>query len=422
MRLRRLTGLSRPLIVNSVLVAMVLGAAGWAYLQFAGADAAAATDAASVTVPVGQGTVTATVTASGSVRSAKAAVADFATGGTVTEILVNVGQQVAAGDVLARVDDTVARRELAAAEADLTAARAALDRAETAGGATGDAESEVTRAELAVEEASAAVDGTTLVAPMAGTVVAVNGSLGGSTGGSSGSSSGGGSGSTTGGSSGSSSGAGGTGTGGTGSTASASGFIDLADLTQLEVTASVSETDAARIAVGQSATVRWNALADTEATATVGIIDPNATTTNGVVSYPVTLDLATVPEGVRPGQTVEVTVVVGEAVDVLTLSSAALTGTGSRQAVTVSADGEQVTRMVEIGLQGDDTVEIVSGLTAGEQVVVTVPTESTGSNSGGGFPGGGLPGGGFTGGGGFPGGGFNGGGGPGGGGPGGGGR
>ncbi|WFE22618.1 HlyD family efflux transporter periplasmic adaptor subunit [Solwaraspora sp. WMMD937] len=391
MPVRRLAGLRRPLILNAILVLAVLGLLGWTYHTVVGPDntAVAAGSAATATVVVEQATVTATVTASGSVRSAKTAVADFVTGGTVTEILVSVGQQVDEGAVLARVDDTVAQRELDAARANLDAAQDALDTAEVAGVSTADAVAAVTEAELAVDEAQAAVDGTTLTAPVAGTVVAVNGSVGASTGGGTGSSS-------AGGGTGSSSAGGGT---GSSSSSGASGFVDLADLTQLEVTASVSETDATRLETGQPATVRWNALPDTEATASIGVIDPNAATTNGVVSYPITLDLDSLPEGVRPGQTVEVTVVVGEAVDVLTVSPAALTGTGTRQSVTVLVDGAQVSRTVEVGLQGDDAVEIISGLAVGEQVVVVIPTES--ESGSGGFPGGG----GLTGGGGFPGGG-----------------
>ncbi|WP_123607404.1 efflux RND transporter periplasmic adaptor subunit [Micromonospora sp. Llam0] len=394
MPVRHLAGLRRPLIINAVLAVAVLGTLGWTYYAVVGTDTAAADLSDTATVTVGQATVTATVTASGSVRSAKTAVADFVTSGTVTEILVAVGDQVDEGTVLARVDDAVAQRELDAAQANLDAARDALDTAETAGESTADADAEVADAELAVTEAQAAVDGTTLVAPMAGTVVAVNGSVGASSGGGTGtSSSGGGTGSA------------GSGAETTGSSSSASGFVDLADLTSLEVTASVSETDAVQLEVGQPATVQWNALADAEATATVGVIDPNATTTNGVVSYPITLDLDSVPDGVRPGQTVEATVVVGEAVDVLTVSPAALTGTGTRASVTVLVDGAQVSRTVEVGLRGADAVEIVSGLTAGEQVVITIPTESESGT--GGFPGGsGFPGGGgLTGGGGFPGGG-----------------
>ncbi|BCJ60700.1 hypothetical protein Jiend_41220 [Micromonospora endophytica] len=148
----------------------------------------------------------------------------------------------------------------------------------------------------------------------------------------------------------------------------------------------------------------WNALADATATATLTSIDPNATSSNNVVTYGVVFSLDSLPEGVRSGQTVEVSVEVGRAEDVTYVNSAALTSVGNRHTVTVLENGQQVTRAVEVGLTGDQAVEITSGLTVGEQVVInTSTTGGSGSQSGGGFPGGGGPGG--TTGGGFPGGG-----------------
>ncbi len=392
----RLARLRRPsLLVNAALGVLVLGGGVWAYTVFrddspAGADSGAATR----TVEVAQGTVTATVSSSGTVQSASTASAEFGTSGTVTEIRVKVGDLVKKGQVLAVVDDAAAQRARTAAEANLTAAQAALDRAEAAGDDTTDADTEVTSAELAVEEAEEAVAGTVLKAPMAGTVVAVNGSVGASSGG----------GSSSGGSSGSGSGSQGGASSSGSSSSSSSGFIDIADLTELEVSASVAEADATKLKAGQSATVTWNALADATATATLTSIDPNATSSNNVVTYGVVFSLDSLPEGVRSGQTVEVSVEVGRAEDVTYVNSAALTSVGNRHTVTVLENGQQVTRAVEVGLTGDQAVEITSGLTVGEQVVInTSTTGSGGSQSGGGFPGGGGPGG--TTGGGFPGGG-----------------
>ena len=65
--------------------------------------------------------------------------------------------------------------------------------------------------------------------------------------------------------------------------------------------------------------------------------------------------------------------------------------------------GRTETRAIEVGVEGNQFVEVVSGLSVGEQVVVTVATGGTGTNNqipgGGGFqvPGGGglqVPGGG----------------------------
>lgn len=392
-------GLSPALLVNVVLALAVAGAATWAYTSFATAEAAESGAGGSRTVPVAQGSVTATVSASGTVRSASTASASFGTSGTVTEIRVQVGDKVTKGQVLAIVDDTAAQRQLDAAEANLDAAQAALDRAEEADSDTSEAEAEVEQAELDVDEAEDGVAGTTLKAPMAGTVTAVNGTVGSSASGGGSGSSGGGSTGSSGGSTGSS---GGGSTGSSGSDSSSSGFVEIADLTRLEVSASVAEADATKLKSGQAGTVTWNALPGTEATAELAAIDPNATSQNNVVTYGVTFTLDKLPEGVRAGQSVEVSVTVGQVDNVVYVNSAALTSVGTRHTVTVLEGGQRVVRPVEIGLEGDSTTEITSGLAVGDQVVINLPTTSTNQ---GGFPGGGFPGGGFPGGGGLQGGG-----------------
>jgi macrolide-specific efflux system membrane fusion protein len=376
----RLGSLRRPSVaVNAVLGLLLVAGAFWAYETVSGSDTGNAAAASVRSVPVQQGTVTASVTADGSLESASTAAASFVTGGTVTSISVRVGDKVRKGQVLAEVDPAAAKRTLAAAEADRDAARDAVDRAEDAGSDTSSAENEVTQAELAVDEAAAAVTGTTLKAPMAGTVVAVNGTLGSS----------------------SSGGSEAPASGAETSTAS-SGFIDLADLGKLQVTAAFAEADATKLKEKQAATVTWNALSGARQSARVVAVDPQAATANNVVTYGVTLSLDKVPAGAKPGQTVSVSVVTGEVTDAIFVNAAALTTVGDRHTVTVLANGAQEVRPVEIGLEGDRATQITSGLTVGEQVLLTT-TSTTGGTTGG-FPGGGLPGG-LTGGGAPPGGG-----------------
>jgi macrolide-specific efflux system membrane fusion protein len=396
--------LRRPSIaVNAALGAALVAGSLWAYQTLSGPDTAQAANASVRSVPVQQGTVTKTVTADGTVESGSTASASFVTGGTVTAINVTVGQVVKKGQVLAKVDPAEAQRGLDAADADLDAARDSLDRAEDAGSDTTTAENEVEQAELAVDEAEAAVAGTVLKAPMAGTVVAVNGTLGSSssgTGSSSSSSSGGGSGPSGSSSSSSSS-----------TSSSSEGFVGLADLTRMQVTAAFAEADATKLKEKQVATVTWNALSGTTASAKVTAIDPSATTANNVVTYGVTLTLDKVPAGAKVGQTVSVAVTTGSVADATFVNSAAITTVGNRHTVTVLANGQQQVRSVEIGLEGDSATQITSGVEVGEQVVLAATSTTTGGNSGG-FPAGGGGFGGLTGGGGPPaGGGFNGGGG-----------
>jgi macrolide-specific efflux system membrane fusion protein len=376
--------LRRPSVaVNVVLAVLLVAGAFWAYRTIHGPSTPTAANAASRTVPVLQGTVTASVTADGSVASASTASASFVTGGTVTAIDVQVGQKVKKGQTLAKVDPGAAQRTLAEANANLTAANDALDRAQTAGSDTSDAANQVTQAQLAVNDAQAAVDGTTLTAPMAGTVVAVNGTLGSSSSGSSSSSSGsaagGGSGSSGGGSGNSNSSSS---SSSSSSTSTSSGFIDLADLSKLNVTAAFAEADATKLKDGQAATITWNALSGTTETGKVAAVDPQATTSNSVVTYGVTLSLDKAPSGAKPGQTVSVSVTTGEAQNAVYVNSAAVTTVGNRHTVTVEANGQSQIVPVEVGLVGDNSTQITSGVQPGQQVAVTVASSTSGSGTG----------------------------------------
>jgi macrolide-specific efflux system membrane fusion protein len=88
--------------------------------------------------------------------------------------------------------------------------------------------------------------------------------------------------------------------------------------------------------------------------------------------------------------------------------NAAVSGNGSLATVTVQRGGKQSQQQVAVGLRGDSRTQIVSGLSAGDQVVIktTLPppgsaTTSTTTGSTGTLGGtGGRPGGGFGGGGG----------------------
>ncbi|GIE89804.1 membrane fusion protein, macrolide-specific efflux system [Actinoplanes regularis] len=366
--------------VNALLALLIVGAAIWGVNLLRGPSSgnkAKATDVRTVTVS--QGTVTKTVHADGAVASAATAAANFTTSGTVDSVKVKVGDKVAKGQLLAHVDAAGAQRSLDLAKANLDAANDALDRAQAAHTGTTIAQNEVTSAKLAVDDAAAAVAGTKLTAPMAGTVTAINGSLGSS----------------------SAVSATGGGSSGSGASASSSGFVDIADLTRLQITAGFSESDTTALKTGQSATVTWNALNGVETTGQVLAIAPTATTGNGVVTYAVTVSLPTPPEGAKPGQTVTVSVVTGSVANALKVNSAAVTVAGRRSTVTVlDSAGRQQIRQVEIGVEGDDAYQILSGLTAGEKVVVPTSTTTTGNSNlrgggfgpgGGGFSGGGAP-------------------------------
>jgi macrolide-specific efflux system membrane fusion protein len=355
--------------LNIALGVVALVGVGWAYTAVRASNTTTTNSTVSGrTVAVSRGSVVATVSASGSVQSGNTASADFATAGTISSISVKVGDAVTKGQVLATVDPTSSNAQLTTAQANLTAAKASLTRAQTSGddATIAQAQAQVTTAQAAVNDASRAVTGTTLTAPMAGTVTAINGSVGGASGSSG------------------SSGGGGGGQGSSASSSSSSGFIQLADLTVMQVSANFAEADATRLKVGQTTTVSWAALTGATATGKVATIAPTATTANNVNSYAVIMSLDTVPTGVRIGQTVTAKVTVGQADNVLRLPNAAVRAVGNRHQVTVTANGVSEVRTVEVGVEGDTFTEISSGVDEGEQVViVTTTTGSTNTGTGG---------------------------------------
>ena len=257
-------------------------------------------------VTVARGVVQSTVSGSGNLEPAKELDLSFGTSGTVTAVYVEAGDDVAKGQVLARIDQRSARVALAQANADYQATQDALASAESAasvssatpatetapqgdapvedttsgadsGMSVAEAEANVESARLAVEEAEQALADTVLRAPDKGTVAEVNGAVGDTTsGGSTQSATSSDSSSNT--SSGASGGLGGAGGGSSdtssGSSTSGSGFVTLADLDQLNLEVAFSESDIGKLKVGQAATVSVNALSDVlKSTRTWRVVD-----------------------------------------------------------------------------------------------------------------------------------------------------
>ncbi len=253
-----------------------------------------------------------------------------------------------------------------------------------------DAEEQVTEAQNAVDAAQRAVAGTVITAPVSGTVASVAGAVGQTVSGSGGSSTAGGS--------------GGGNSGGSGSSSSSSsstsgtptGFVVITNPTGMEVSADFSEADALKLQAGQSATVSLNAVSGSTLDAKVLSISSLPVSSSGsssgssAVQYAALLAITSDTTNLRTGLSASVQVTTGEADNALYVPTTAITGTGAASTVTIqSADGTTTRQNVVVGVQGNTDVQIVSGLTLGQKVVLTV-VSAGGSN---GFPSGGFPGG-----------------------------
>jgi len=297
-----------------------------------------------------------------------------------------------------------AKRQLTTQQASYTATVAQLDAKEKTPTDADLAGQKVSllNAQNAVATAQQNLDDTTLKAPIDGTVVTLNGKVGfaASSGGSSGTSGSG--------SSGSGAGASGSGSSGT------SAFLTLTDLSSLQVKVGFSESDATSVKPGLGATVTFDSLTGVTATGKVSSLDLTSTTVSNVVTYYayVALDPGAALAQVKPGMTASVQVVVNHADGVVTLPASAVTARGTTATVELmKGEDPKVTTPtpITLGLKGDSTVEVKSGLKAGDKIAVvrqsaaggTTTRTGTGTLTGGiggaggraGVPGGGRPGG-----------------------------
>jgi RND family efflux transporter MFP subunit len=180
--------------------------------------------------------------------------------------------------------------------------------------------------------------------------------------------------------------------------AATTSFITLSNPDSIKVRVGFSEADALRLRLGQNASVSLDSASERVFTGKVIAIDETQSLVNNVVTYYAEVNLVGDTAGVRIGMSATVEVIVDERKGVLTLPTRAVRGNGKTSIVQVqqaAVDGKEPTQaptQVQVGLRGNDRVEITSGLTEGQKVVIA-------STGGGGLPGGlQLPGGGGLGG------------------------
>lgn len=170
------------------------------------------------------------------------------------------------------------------------------------------------------------------------------------------------------------------------------------DLSQLTFEMSVDELDVRSVQVGQKVSVTADALEGQTFTGTVTNVSLESVQSNGVTNYPVTVTLDETGD-LLPGMNVDGVILLDQIEDALMIPIDSLMR-GNRVYVkddTVKeAEGSVPAGFraveVETGLTNDDYVEIVSGLSEGEEVYVNESSKSTDAFMMGG-PGGGMGGG-----------------------------
>jgi HlyD family secretion protein len=169
--------------------------------------------------------------------------------------------------------------------------------------------------------------------------------------------------------------------------------VTLVDTSQVRVDVVVDETDVAKIQPGQQVSLTFEALPGRQVPGTVAVIAPVATVQQGVVNYPVQIEVdpAQAP-GIRPGMTATASITTARKDNAVLVPNRALRTQGRNRIVEVmDADGKMATRQVQIGLANEQMTEIMNGLLPGDKVVI--PTTGTAAPRVGGVGGFGAPGG-----------------------------
>jgi HlyD family secretion protein len=257
-------------------------------------------------------------TAEKSLAAAQAALADAQAGADAEDL--RAAQATVAG--------AVAQRDAAQAQLDLLLA-----------GATGeqiaDARAQVERAQAALEQAQLNLERATLRAPFDGIIARVNVSAG---------------------------------------EMAPAGLpaVTLLDPSGLQVAIAVDELDVGRLAVGQPAQVTLDALPDATLAGTVKSIAPVATVDQGgVIDYDVVVTLEPTDAPVRADMTANVTVVVEELIDVLTIPTwvVRVDRTTGQTYVNQRVAGEIERVDVTLGVRYEGTAQVLDGLAEGDEVI-----------------------------------------------------
>lgn len=371
----------KKLFVWIAVVVVVAGGAAFAGLRYWAPSQAAVEPP---TVAVERGDVEQTVLASGALQANSVTSVGAEVSGTIQTLSVKLGDVVQKGDPIAQIDSVNQQNavksaeaslanmkaQLSAKQADLKTAQAAVERSDklaaqnllsdadmmtaqatlaSAEAAIASLEAQIMQSELAVESARLDLERTKITAPVSGTIVAVPVTEGQSV----------------------------------NAAQSAPTIVKIADLDTMLIKAQISEADVTRVRPGQSATFTILGDPNTKINATLLSVEPapdaittsdtGLSTSDNAVYYNGIFSVANPDHRLRIAMTAQVTIVIDERKDVLTLPASALGSAGRDGVYRVGVYDEATDKVhmaeVKVGLNNNITAEIMEGLNEGDRVV-----------------------------------------------------
>jgi HlyD family secretion protein len=152
---------------------------------------------------------------------------------------------------------------------------------------------------------------------------------------------------------------------------------------QLQIDTSVDQADITQIKVGQKANISLDSAPDEHISGTISQIAPIGTIVNNVTTFSVTILLDNPSSLLYASMSTNVSIILEEAKDVLTVPSEAVRTMDGRKVVmvpgTAGAAVQPVT--VETGLDDGTNTEIKSGLSEGQEIIISSGSTTAASSS-----------------------------------------
>ncbi len=145
--------------------------------------------------------------------------------------------------------------------------------------------------------------------------------------------------------------------------------ICLLDPSEIKMNGVIDEMDISKLKLGQEADIILDALPDKEVKGRVTFVSQAGTVQAGVVSYKTIITLENPGEQLRDGMSATAEIIIDRHENVLLIPNRAIQGSWDSPWVEVLADEQVEQRPVELGLSDGIKTEVLSGLEEGESVI-----------------------------------------------------
>jgi HlyD family secretion protein len=355
------------------------------------------------TSAVSRGAVTKTVATTGTVQPVTSVTVGTQVSGTVSWLGADFNSIVQKGQIIARLEPSLFNAQVSQARSGVVMADANLDRSRvsladaqltyrrtkelsdrqlvsqsdldaasmavnSAAASLKGVEAQVVQAQASLNQAQVTLDHTVIAAPISGTVIQRSVDVGQTV---------------------------------AASMSSPTIFVIAADLTKMQVNATIDESDIGLVRPGQPVTFSVDAYPETQFSGTVSQVRLQATVVSNVTTYPTIIDVSNPDSKLRPGMTATVKVIVASRSDVLRIPNSALrvrptpemlTALGQPAAAAAStakrsategriwtfAGGALSAASIRLGITDGSFTELLEpGLAAGTKVVTAITSAKT---------------------------------------------